>query len=250
MPSCGVRLRRKRCCWERRLRGTADAGLDQNPAHRRAAQVDALALPQQLGEMSMVGARIAVAGQLHHGSGGRLRDGVVRSSAPVPMGQCGGTVPAVSREETLGVAFAHSHDLGGLRDGKLVFQNTVEYLNPCLFLLVQRYIPHRDDMFAEQLAGDRIVEHQHGECGFTAMPARPGPESMPPNTHHLGREWLPRIPGHAGSGDVAPVQQPTCMGGLVTAYDRKVPFAYNRDSLQHRSLRLWPQPPNPLESTA
>ena len=110
--------------------------------------------------MSMVGARIAVAGQLHHGSGGRLRDGVVRSSAPVPMGQCGGTVPAVSREETLGVAFAHSHDLGGLRDGKLVFQNTVEYLNPCLFLLVQRYIPHRDDMFADQLAGDRIVDHQ------------------------------------------------------------------------------------------
>ena len=55
------------------------------------------------------------------------------------------------------MTFAHSHDLGGLRDGKLVFQNTVEYLNPCLFLLVQRYIPHRDDMFAEQLAGDRIV---------------------------------------------------------------------------------------------
>ena len=124
---------------------TADAGLDQNPAHRGAAQVDALALPQQLGEVAVVGPRIAVAGQLHHGSGGRLRDGVVRSSAPVPMGQCGGTVPAVSREETLGVAFAHSHDLGGLRDGKLVFQNTAEYLNPCLFLLIQRYIPHGDD---------------------------------------------------------------------------------------------------------
>ena len=29
---------------------------------------------------------VAVAGQLYHGSGGRLRDGVVRSSAPVPMG--------------------------------------------------------------------------------------------------------------------------------------------------------------------
>ena len=101
--------------------------------------------PQQLGEVAVVGPRIAVAGQLHHGSDGRLRDDVVRSSAPVPMGQCGGTVPAVSREETLGVAFAHSHDLGGLRDGKLVFQNTAEYLNPCLFLLIQRYIPHGDD---------------------------------------------------------------------------------------------------------
>ena len=100
---------------------------------------------------------VAVAGQLHHGSGGRLRDGVVRSSAPVPMGQCSGTVLAISGEETLGVAFTHSHDPGSLGDGKLVFQNAVEYLNPCLFLLVQRYIPHRDDMFADQLAGDRIV---------------------------------------------------------------------------------------------
>ena len=58
------------------------------------------------------------------------------------------------------MAFADSHDLGGLGDGKLEFQNTVEYLNPCLFLLVQRYIPHRDDIFADQLAGDRIVDHQ------------------------------------------------------------------------------------------
>ena len=39
------------------------------------------------------------------------------------------------------MAFADSHDLGSLGDGKLVFQNTVEYLNPCLLLLVQRYIP-------------------------------------------------------------------------------------------------------------
>ena len=77
------------------------------------------------------------------------------------MGQCSGAVLAVSGEETLGVAFTHSHDIGDLGDGKLVSQNTVEYLNPCLFPLVQRYIPHGDDMFAEQLAGDRIVDHQH-----------------------------------------------------------------------------------------
>ena len=58
------------------------------------------------------------------------------------------------------MTLAHSHDLGSLGDGKLVFQNAVENLNPCLFLLIQRYIPHRDDIFADQLAGDRIVEHQ------------------------------------------------------------------------------------------
>ena len=53
-----------------------------------------------------------------------------------------------------------SGDLGGLGDGKVVFQNAVERLDPGLFLLIQRYIPHRDDIFAEQLAGDRIVDHQ------------------------------------------------------------------------------------------
>ena len=139
---------------------TADACLDQNAAHRGTAQVDALAFPQQFGEMSMVGARVAVAGQLHHGSRGRLRDGVVGPTPPVPVGQCGRTVLAVSREEPLGMTFTHSHNLGCLGDGKLVFQNAVENLNPCLFLLIQRYIPHRDDIFADQLAGDRIVEHQ------------------------------------------------------------------------------------------
>ena len=82
-------------------------------------------------------------------------------SSPIPMGQCNGTIPAIGGEKTLGVAFTDSHDLGGLGYGKLVFQNTVEHLNPCLFLLVQRYIPHGDDIFAEQLADDRIVEHQH-----------------------------------------------------------------------------------------
>ena len=58
------------------------------------------------------------------------------------------------------MAFAYYHDPGSPGDAKVVFQNAVEHLNPCLFLLIQRYIPHGDDIFAEQLAGDRIVDHQ------------------------------------------------------------------------------------------
>ena len=135
----------------------------------------------------MLGAGVAVAGQLHHGSSGRLGDGVVGLSASVPVGQRGGTMLAVSGEETLGVTFTHSHDLGGLGDGKLVFQNAVEHLNPGLFLLIQLYIPHRDDIFADQLAGDRIVDHQQVVHGYSATVAcyrdaldkgrRPGHES-------------------------------------------------------------------------
>ena len=82
------------------------------------------------------------AGQLHHGSRLGLRDGIVGTAAHAPVGQCCGTVFAVSREEALGVAFGYSHDLGCLGNGKLVFENAVKYLNPGLIWLVQRYIPH------------------------------------------------------------------------------------------------------------
>jgi len=140
--------------------GTADTSLDQDAAHRGAAQVDTLPLSEQLGEVAAVCPGVAVAGQLDHGSGGHLGDSVVGPSPPVPVGQCGGTMPAVSSEEALGVAFTHSHDLGSLGYGKLVFQNGVEHLNPGLFLLIQLYIPHEDDIVADQLAGDRIVDHQ------------------------------------------------------------------------------------------
>ena len=71
-----------------------------------------------------------------------LRNGVVRPSAPVPVGQCGGTVSAVRREEPLCIALAQSHNLGRLSDGHLVFQSAVQNLNPGLFLLIQCQIPH------------------------------------------------------------------------------------------------------------
>ena len=68
------------------------------------------------------------------------------------------------------MTFAHSHNLGSLGHGKLVFQNAVEHLDPCLFLLIQRHIPDRDDILgddivADQLAGDRIAGQQQVNQG-------------------------------------------------------------------------------------
>ena len=40
------------------------------------------------------------------------------------------------------MALAQSHNLGSLCDGKLVFQNAVEHLDPGLLLLIQCQIPH------------------------------------------------------------------------------------------------------------
>ena len=43
---------------------TAQTGLGQDAAHRGTAQVDALAFPQQFGQVSVVCSRVAVTGQL------------------------------------------------------------------------------------------------------------------------------------------------------------------------------------------
>ena len=140
VPSREMRRRPESVLLRAAAAGTADTGLDQNTAHRAMIQVDALPFSEQLGEVAVVGTGVAVAGQLHH---------------------CGGTVLAVSREETLGMAFNRSYDLGGLGYGKPVFQNAVEHLNPGLFLLIQLHIPDGDEILADQLAGDRIAEQQH-----------------------------------------------------------------------------------------
>ena len=169
--------------------GAADASLHQDAAHRGPAQVDPLPLPQQLGEVAVVGAGVAVAGQLDHGGRRVFRHGVVGPPSPVAVGQGGGTVLAVGRQKALGVAFTDSHDLGCLPYRKVVLQHGVEYLDSCLFSLFQCHFPHKGDIFAEQLAGDLIVEHQQNvqiypvnidkvmTQGFTGSLTHPGSQS-------------------------------------------------------------------------
>lgn len=62
---------------------TADASLGENAAHGGPAQVDALAFPEQFGEVSVIGALVALGGQLHHRGGCDGRDGVVGTAAAV-----------------------------------------------------------------------------------------------------------------------------------------------------------------------
>ena len=101
-----------------------------------------------------------IAGQFHHGGRGGFWHGVVGPPSPVAVGQRRDPFLSVGCQQPFGVAFTYSHDLGGLGDGKVVFQYAVEHFDPCLFLLFQCHFPHKGDIFAEQLAGDRIVEHQ------------------------------------------------------------------------------------------
>ena len=97
--------------------GAAQAGLHQDAAHRGPAQVDPFSFPQQFGQVAVVGARIAVAGQFHHSCRCLFGHGVVGPPSPVAVGHRRGTVFAVGRQQTLGVPFTDSHDLRCLGDG-------------------------------------------------------------------------------------------------------------------------------------
>ena len=83
----------------------------------------------------------------------------MRTAAPVAVGQRGGATLAVGGQHPARVALRHAKQLGGIDDGDLVFQNGVEHGESGLFFLVQRYVLHQD-IFADQLTDDRIVEQQ------------------------------------------------------------------------------------------
>ena len=128
--------------------------------HRGPAQVDALPLTEQFGEVGVVGALVAAGGQFHHGVRLGRRDSIVGTAATVTVGQRGGAILAISRQQPASMSRGHPQHLGGLGDGNLVFQNGVQHGKSGLFFLVQRNVLHKMDIFAEQLMDDRIVEQQ------------------------------------------------------------------------------------------
>ena len=91
-----------------------DARPGQDAAYRGSAQVDALPVSEQLGQVRVVGAGVGGAGQLHHRVCRFVRYGVAWFTAAVPVGQCGCAFPPIGRQKSPGMAFTHSQDLGGL----------------------------------------------------------------------------------------------------------------------------------------
>ena len=91
-----------------------DACLGQNAPHGRPAEVDALSVPEQLGEVGVVGPGVGGAGQLDHRGCLIVRNSVAGSAASVPVGQCGGALLAIVRQNSPSMAFTHPQDLGSL----------------------------------------------------------------------------------------------------------------------------------------
>ena len=118
------------------------AGPRQDAPHRGAAEGEALVLLEQLGEVGVVGARVARGGEARHGSRDGLGDGVVGAAAAVAVGKGLGAGLPVGAEEPADVALAEVHQRGRLPDRDLLGEDTVEYVEPCLFVLVQCHFLH------------------------------------------------------------------------------------------------------------
>ena len=75
------------------------------------AHVQALVLPEQLGEVGVVRSRVAGGGEAHHGRGDVGRDGVVRTAPAVAVLQRRDSARAVGGEEPPRVSLADAQDL-------------------------------------------------------------------------------------------------------------------------------------------
>ena len=73
MPSRGMRWRRTRCLGGRLRRGLLSPAPDQDAPQGGPADVDAVALAQQLAEMRVVGPCVSGTSQVNHGSLQRAR---------------------------------------------------------------------------------------------------------------------------------------------------------------------------------
>ena len=94
--------------------GTGQAGLGENAAHRLPAEIDALPFPQQLCEMGMIGTCVVSADQVRHCRRQLIRHGVWWAPAPAAVGQSGGSLLAICRQNAPSVAFGDAQKLGGL----------------------------------------------------------------------------------------------------------------------------------------
>ena len=118
------------------------AGPRQDAPYRRAAEAKARLLLDQLGEVGVVGAPVARGGEAHDGSRDGLGNRVVGASAAVAVGERLGAELPVGGKQPADVAFAEVHQLSRQPDRDLLGEDTVEYMKPCLFLLVQGHFLH------------------------------------------------------------------------------------------------------------
>ena len=115
-----MRSRRTRCSGGPAASGTRDVGLRENAPQCGAAEGDAFLLLEQLGEVGVVGARVALGGEAHDGDRDRLRGGVVGAAAAVAVGERFRATLPVGGEQPPRVALVEVHQRGSLPDRDLL----------------------------------------------------------------------------------------------------------------------------------
>jgi len=94
--------------------GTADPGGAKQPLHSLAGEAQALALPEELGEVVIIHAGVAGAGQREDPSPHRLGEAPGRGTAAVAMGESGKALLAKAREQAAKVAKREAQQQGSL----------------------------------------------------------------------------------------------------------------------------------------
>ena len=120
----------------------AQAGVQQDAPQGAPANVDTLTFTEQLAQVSVVGSRLAGTGQMQCLRLGRPRRCVGNGAAAMTVGEGGGAVRPVSRQNAPGMAGAHSHQCCRLIQCHMFRQQAVQNLKPSLFFCRQSHILH------------------------------------------------------------------------------------------------------------
>ena len=122
---------------------TAQTGVDQDAPQGGPADVDAVALTQQLAEMGVVGPRVSGTSQVNHGGCNGLGCCVGWPAATMTVSNGGSAQFPVSRQNTPGVAIGDTHQRGCLVQSHVLSEQTDQDLKSCLFFLSQCHILHK-----------------------------------------------------------------------------------------------------------
>ena len=122
---------------------TAQPGVDQDAPQGGPADVDAVAVAQQLAEMGVVGPCVPGASQVNHSGCNRLGSCVGRLAAPETVSNGGSAFLLVSRKDTPGVSRADTHECSRLIQRHVLNQQAVEDLESRLFFGRQSHILHK-----------------------------------------------------------------------------------------------------------
>ena len=114
MPSWGVAVTAATVFGSPSTAWRGNARLEQDPAHSRARQLDALVLSHHLAQVLLVEASVLVFGQLDHSGSDSSIDSVVGGSAAVAVDQAGHSSFGVGPAKTLELSLRDAEELGRL----------------------------------------------------------------------------------------------------------------------------------------